>query len=123
MYLRALTIDSYHPDLFLSIHLNSATNHSWGSQVFYYQNSSEGKKLAQTIHESMKEVTGTQKNISSCSFYILRNTASLGVLIECGFLSNSNERGQLKSSKYQKKLSASISEGIEDYFNALASTL
>ncbi|MCD7949118.1 MAG: N-acetylmuramoyl-L-alanine amidase [Erysipelotrichaceae bacterium] len=123
MYLRRLAIDAYHPDVFLSIHLNSATNNSWGSQVFYYQNSSEGQKLASIIHESMKEVTGTTKNISSCSFYILKNTASLGVLVECGFLSNSNERGQLKSSKYQKKLAIAMSDGIENYFNALASTL
>lgn len=44
----------------------------------------------------MKTLTGTRKNISSSSFYILRATQSLGVLIECGFLSNANERGQLK---------------------------
>ena len=64
----------------------------------------------------MKEVTGTKKDISSCGFYVLRATQSLGVLIECGFLSNANERGQLKSSKYQKKLAKAIENGIEDYF-------
>ena len=33
MYLRALQVDAYQPDLFLSIHLNSSTSSAWGSQV------------------------------------------------------------------------------------------
>ena len=104
MYLRALKIDEYQPDLFLSIHLNSSNSSAWGSQVFYYKKSEDGKRLADSIHNQMKTLTGTRKNISSSSFYILRATQSLGVLIECGFLSNANERGQLKSRSYHKKL-------------------
>lgn len=120
MYLRALKIDEYQPDLFLSIHLNSSTAGAWGSQVFYYKKSQDGERLAKCIHNSMKPVTGTKKNVSDCSFYILRATQSLGVLIECGFLSNANERGQLKSAKYHQKLAVSISDGIEEYYNALS---
>jgi N-acetylmuramoyl-L-alanine amidase len=120
MYLRALKIDEYKPDLFLSIHLNSSNASAWGSQVFYYKKSEEGQRLASCIHSKMKDITGTKKDISSCSFYVLRATQSLGVLIECGFISNANERGQLKSSKYHKKLAKAISDGIEDYEKALA---
>lgn len=116
MYLRALKIDEYKPDLFMSIHLNSSHSSAWGSQVFYYKKSDQGQVLADCIHKRMKEVTGSKKNISSCEFYVLRATESLGVLIECGFISNANERGQLKNSKYHQKLSRSISDGIEDYF-------
>lgn len=116
MYLRVLRIDAYKPDLFLSIHLNSANAYAWGSQVFYYRNSSEGKILANAIHKNMKEVTGTKKNISECGFYVLRATQSLGVLIECGFLSNDNERGQLKNRSYHKKLAKNITKGIIEYY-------
>lgn len=123
MYLRALKIDEYQPDLFLSIHLNSSNSSAWGSQVFYYKKSEDGKRLADSIHNQMKTLTGTRKNISSSSFYILRATQSLGVLIECGFLSNTNERGQLKSRSYHKKLATVISDGIQDYFQALSAPL
>lgn len=123
MYLRALKIDEYQPDLFLSIHLNSSNSSAWGSQVFYYKKSEDGKRLADSIHNQMKTLTGTRKNISSSSFYILRATQSLGVLIECGFLSNANERGQLKSCSYHKKLATVISDGIQDYFQALSAPL
>ena len=123
MYLRALKIDEYQPDLFLSIHLNSSNSSAWGSQVFYYKKSEDGKRLADSIHNQMKTLTGTRKNISLSSFYILRATQSLGVLIECGFLSNANERGQLKSRSYHKKLATVISDGIQDYFQALTAPL
>lgn len=119
MYLRVLKIDEYKPDLFLSIHLNSSSSGAWGSQVFYYKNSQAGEHLAKCIHESMRPVTGTKKPISSCGFYVLRATQSLGVLVECGFLSNANERGQLRNAKYHKKLAVAISDGIEDYGKAL----
>ena len=75
----------------------------------------QGKELAKTIHQSMKAVTGTRKDISSSNFYILRSTKALGVLIECGFLSNGNERGQLRNSKYHQKLAVAIGDGIENY--------
>lgn len=123
MYLRALQVDAYQPDLFLSIHLNSSTSSAWGSQVFYYKKSEDGKRLANCIHNQMKTLTGTRKNVSSSSFYILRATQSLGVLIECGFLSNANERGQLKTRAYHQKLAIVISDGIEDYFHSLAAPL
>lgn len=119
MYLRALKIDEYKPDVFMSIHLNSSHASAWGSQVFYYKKSEQGKALAQCIHQKMKDVTGTKKDISSCEFYVLRATQSLGVLIECGFISNANERGQLRNEKYHQKLSRSISDGIENYLKML----
>ena len=119
MYLRALKIDSYKPDVFMSIHLNSAQASAWGSQVFYYPKSEQGKVLATHIHNAMKETTGTKKKIMASDFFILRSTASLGVLIECGFLSNANERGQLKNRNYHKKLAKAITKGIENYISSL----
>lgn len=118
MYLRALKIDNYKPDLFMSIHLNSAQASAWGSQVFYYPKSEQGKVLASHIHNAMKDTTGTKKKIMASDFFILRSTASLGVLIECGFLSNANERGQLKNRNYHKKLAKCITLGIENYFSS-----
>ena len=115
MYLRALQVDAYQPDLFLSIHLNSSTSSAWGSQVFYYKKSEDGKRLANCIHDQMKTLTGTRKNVSSSSFYILRATQSLGVLIECGFLSNPEELRSLQDNNYQKKAVQCILDGIESY--------
>lgn len=62
----------------------------------------------------MKEVTGSAKRISGADFRVLRATQTVGVLIECGFISNANERGQLQSSKYHQKLAVKICDGIEN---------
>lgn len=114
MYLRVRKIDSYNADLFISIHLNASTvSSTWGSQVFYYGKSDTAKELATDIHDAMKPVTGTRKKIESANFYVLRCTKTKGVLVECGFLTNGNEKGQLASSKYHKKLAVAISDGIE----------
>lgn len=116
MYLRAQKIDEHQPDCFVSIHLNASSNSSaWGSQVFYYHRSEAGKDFAQIVHNAMKPVTGTTKKIQSADFYVLRCTQTVGVLIECGFISNPNERGQLRSSQYHQKLATAISDGIENY--------
>lgn len=116
MYLRVKKIDSYKSDYLISIHLNSApASSAWGSQVFYYKNSEKGKRLASEIQTAMKEVTGSPKRISGSSFRVLRATQTVGVLIECGFISNANERGQLQSSKYHQKLAVKICDGLENY--------
>lgn len=116
MYLRVINIDSYNADYLISIHLNASTSSSaWGSQVFYYKNSTNGQRLAQDIHDKMVEVTGSQKSISGCEFMVLRATETLGVLVECGFLTNDNERGQLINAAYQLKLIKAISDGIENF--------
>lgn len=116
MYLRVRQIDAWKPDYLLSIHLNASPSSSaWGSQVFYYNRSTDGKELAKTIHTSMKEVTGSKKPISGSNFMVLRATKTLGVLIECGFISNANERGQLRNTNYHAKLSKTIVDGLETY--------
>ena len=46
-----------------------------------------------------------------------RNTNIPGVLIECGFLSNSNDRYLLQTKFYQKKFSKAITNGVIEYLN------
>ena len=39
-----------------------------------------------------------------------------GILIECGFLSNENERNLLISEKYQEQIALAIIKGIISYY-------
>lgn len=116
MYLRVKKIDSYQGHYLLSIHQNaSGYKSAWGSQVFYYYRSENGKNLAEVIDKNLKTVTNSQKPISGCGFRVLRATKTLGVLIECGFMSNYNECGQLRSKSYQQKLCSQIVSGLISY--------
>ena len=117
MYLRVKKIDSFKADYLISIHQNASGNkRAWGSQVFYYYRSTKGNELAKDINQSLKEVTHSSKPVSGCGFRVLRATKTLGVLIECGFISNKNEIEQLKNEKNQNKLVNAIVKSINKYF-------
>ena len=40
-----------------------------------------------------------------------------GILIECGFLSNEDERTLLQSSKYQEKVAEAIAKAVVKYYS------
>lgn len=117
--LRTESIDE--SDLLISIHQNSFPQQKiWGAQVFYYESSDEGKKLAELVQLSIKEYIGDgNKRVpkSSDSYYILKNTDVTSIIVECGFLSNNDEEQKLNSEQYQDKIAWAIYMGILKYFN------
>ena len=53
--------------------------------------------------------------------YILENVDNTAVLVECGFLTNTEECEKLSEKEYQKELSFSIVCGIIEYMNTVNS--
>ncbi len=53
------------------------------------------------------------------SYYLLKKTSSTIVIVECGFLSNSEEAEKLCTEEYQEKLAWEIHMGIIQYLNEL----
>ena len=47
-------------------------------------------------------------------YYLFKYTNVPGILVECGFLSNENERNLLVSETYQKLISSAIFDGIKN---------
>ncbi|MGE6261252.1 N-acetylmuramoyl-L-alanine amidase CwlD [Heyndrickxia sporothermodurans] len=116
---RLKMINESDADLYLSIHLNSIPSPRWsGAQTFYSPHFIENKRIAKFIQdelirnlENTKREAKTLKNI-----YVVKNANKPGALVEVGFLSNPTERKNLKSEKYQEKISASIYNGVMRYF-------
>ena len=120
MKARVSYINDEKADVFISIHLNSFLNTTvQGSQVFYKKGDEQAKQFAQMIHEQMRSVTNTKMTIKEGDYYILNESKKLGVLIECGFLSNVEERNKLTQEEYQNELEKSIGLGIIQYFSFL----
>ncbi|MFI3306961.1 MAG: N-acetylmuramoyl-L-alanine amidase [Mycoplasmatota bacterium] len=115
---RSILINESNCDLFISIHLNSVTSSTWsGAQVFYDAINESNKYLAESIQESLKNDISTTREASLLeNMYMLKNTTTLGVLVEVGFLSNENDRYLLTQDDYHIKVSNSITNGIIDYF-------
>lgn len=106
-------------DMFISIHLNSFPQESVkGAQVFYSTNE-ESKKLAEKVQKNLKEVVDLDNNRVEKelnSVYLMKNTKIPTILVECGFLSNSEEVKKLQTEEYQEKIAWAIYLGIMDYY-------
>ncbi len=114
MRLRKELIKESRPNMVISIHQNSYTNHTLrGAQVFYDKTSEISQKIATLIQEEFK--TGLDKSIKAASpgdYYMLKCTFAPSVIVECGFLSNAADEQLLLSSEYQEKIIDCIYKGI-----------
>ena len=114
MRARCQLINDAHPDLVVSIHQNSYPRESvCGSQVFYYQTSKEGKKLAEILRPDIP----ARQAKSNSSYYLLLHADPPAVIAECGFLSNWTEAALLASEEYQDQLAWALHMGILEYLN------
>ena len=109
------------PVFTISIHQNSyPEEYVKGAQTFYYGKSQEGKELAEVIQNSMIEHLDKENHRTAKaneSYYLLKRTPSPTVIVECGFLSNSQEAALLISEEYQEKVAWAVHMGILQYLN------
>lgn len=106
-------------DLFISIHHNSSlTSSASGVEAYYYSTNQDGKFLADLICKKISEAVGIKNRgaKSSTTYYVLKNTRTTAVLVECGFLSNSEDLAKLTNKKNQEKIGKSIADAIRDFF-------
>lgn len=113
--------------VFVSIHMNSFPQSQYkGLQVYYSKNDTRSKALAQAIQLAVKSQLQPQNNrkiIEATSrIYLLDRIQIPAILIECGFLSNSEECRLLTTEIYQKQLSEIISEEIVKYIEKYSQT-
>lgn len=122
MQRRIAMIREHMPVLSVSIHQNSYHDAGvHGPQVFYYESSVEGKKLAEAVQSSLNdllEVDRPRKVKGNTSYYLLKRSSGTLVIVECGFLTNPEEAQKLQTKEYQEKVAAAVSEGICTYLNA-----
>jgi len=115
---RVKKIEDEQSDLFISIHMNSIPSNRWrGAQVFYYPSHPDNAGLASLIQEEIKRNLENTDRIAKTvnTVYILQAIKIPSVLVEVGFLSNTEEAILLKDEKYQRKVAASVYKGILRY--------
>ena len=120
---RIALIEEAKPSLTVSIHQNSyPEEYVHGAQVFYYDTSTEGKKLAEVLQARLIEKVdpeNTRQIKANDSYYLLKKTATPIVIVECGFLSNMTEAEKLCTEEYQEKLAWALHIGILQYLNGM----
>ena len=109
-------------NIVVSIHQNKFDSSRYsGTQIFYSTNDDDSRELAERIrtavvmliqHDNTRELKPAGDDI-----FILDNAEVPAVIVECGFISNDEERAKLCDEEYQKQLAYAIAMGVLDYCN------
>lgn len=118
---RADIINGCGAQILISIHMNkyssSAEN---GAQVFFEQGDEDSETLAGSIRNVLVANFENARNLTLAGdYYILNNTTPIGVIVECGFLSNPEEEQLLQDEDYQNKMCYSIYCGIISFLGVI----
>ena len=111
------------PDaIFISVHQNKFEDSSQhGTQVFYSGNDERSKELAEAIQTSITLTLQRENDRvvkkSGSGIYLLYHAKIPAVLVECGFISNSDEVKKLKDESYRMKLAILIADGLLKYLS------
>ena len=116
---RANLINESKCDMYISIHLNAYSSTKWsGLQIFYDDINPNNKILAEIMNETLKSNLKTVREIKRENGYFMYHKINVpGILIESGFITNSNDRYKLKDSNYQTILARNIVLGVVNYFS------
>ena len=125
MHSRRVMANASQADIFVSIHQNSFPRESvHGAQVFYFNTSDNSRKLAEHIQQQIKEFVGTNPRLEARpnkNYYVLRQTVMPAVIVECGFLTNYEDKSKLTKDYYQERMAWGIYLGIIRYFENFGS--
>lgn len=118
---RAEFIDSKKGDIFLSIHLNGSDSRSAkGIESYYEFLNNRSYKLAESIQDELSSIEYTKdrglKGTNEKNLGILRYSQTVGVLLELGFITNSEDEKYLVSNNGQDTIVDAIVSGILNYF-------
>ncbi len=114
---RATAITTSNADAFVSIHLNALNDASvHGPMVYYRAKDESSKKLAEITQQKLNEMANVDKKTHTEDYYLFRATTCVGILVECGFISNSNERKNLLDNNYQNLIAKTILDSLIAYY-------
>ena len=110
-------IDSFGIDILISVHHNYSPSSSGnGTEALYFYGFNQ--KLAQTVADSMAEVSGMKNRGGKYqNVFVYRNHGFMSLLLECGFLSNPSDSQWLTSEGNTVKLAKAIAAGVVEYFS------
>lgn len=117
---RSEIINNNEGDILISIHQNAFPDSTVkGAQAFYYNDSKEGDKLAKSIQDSIKKYADKENkrmHKSNSDYYVLRTSQIPAVIVECGFLTNTQEEERLNTDEYQEEMAWAMYIGVIEYF-------
>ena len=119
---RIAIANDMHGDVLISIHQNSFPDaRASGPQVFYYGDSPESKRLAESVQNQMTEFLGVRRREPKANenYFMLKRTTIPAIIVECGFLSNRGDRELLVTEAHQQRVAWAIYVGVVNFLNGM----
>lgn len=112
---RMTVANKYRNAIFVSIHYNYTwKQHVSGIETFYH--SKQSHKLASDVHRGMLgRVKVVDRGVKYARYYVIRNCSIPAILVEGGFVSNSNERSRMKTAWFRDAVARGIADGIQKF--------
>ena len=110
-------------EIFVSIHVNSAKNaDAKGTETYYAKTSGdmfqEDIDLATFVNNQIvKNVNMKNRNVREAKYIVVANTNIPAILVELGFLTNSEDRAKMTDDQYIELFAESIYKGILEYYS------
>lgn len=123
---RASFAKSVGADVFISLHMNSATNTSANGTEVYYSVSNNSNGFSGITSQKMANLFKTRlindlktknRGTKTAAYYVLKHNTVPAILIELGFLSGNSDYGKLTNPTFQSNAAKSIYNGIIALFN------
>lgn len=116
---RVAQATAFKPQIFLSVHCNSATNSSArGNEAYYFYDFS--RQFCSYINSALYNAMGnSNRGVKYGLYYVTRTSQYTSVLAECGFMSNESEYYQLLNN--YANIASSLANGIGNYISSIYS--
>lgn len=119
---RARTANCALADLFVSVHINAATNpDARGIETWHFAGSAASADFARTVQDEVKYAYHTiDRGVkASPGFYVLKHTRMPAVLVECGFISNDSDVTFLSNPAVRADIGYCIARGVLNFAESL----
>ncbi len=120
---RRLLAIKKNPDLYVAIHTDANPSRGAnGCTVFYYKSYSSplAYSISNELPKAVKSGAGyslKNKGVNYYPFHVTRVDTCPSVLVECGFITNTNDFNMMKTAKGQTAIAQGLYNGIIKYFN------
>ncbi|HHX59506.1 MAG TPA: AMIN domain-containing protein, partial [Epulopiscium sp.] len=111
---RAQLANEIGADIFVSMHNNSFTPATKGTEVYYSTRSMQGKQIAEIVQRNMVNQLGTHNRgaKNGSHLIVLNQTKMPAILIETAFMSNLEDAERLKSPAFNQQVGFVIYESL-----------
>ena len=124
LYTRPELSKKYEADLFISLHMNSASKSANGTEIYYSNKNNKvtstglsSKKAASIMINTITDsLNSKNRGVKQAGFVVTKYNSVPSILIELGFITGSSDYKKLKKTSYREKSAKAIYNGINNIF-------